>query len=55
MFILNSNDTVPLYEHVYNHIREHVLSRKLPRKFHNFGVKKVLLSANKACVFNIYP
>jgi len=30
MFILNSNDTAPLYKYIYNHIREHVLSKKLP-------------------------
>lgn len=30
MFILNSNDPVPLYKQLYNQIREHVLSGKLP-------------------------
>jgi len=30
MFILNSNDTAPLYKQLYNQIREHVLSGKLP-------------------------
>lgn len=30
MFILNSNDQVPLYKQLYNQIREHVLSGKLP-------------------------
>src|SRR5947207_1911630 len=29
MFILNSNDPVPLYKQLYNQIREHVLSGKL--------------------------
>ena len=30
MFILNSNDTAPLYKQLYNQIREQVLSGKLP-------------------------
>ncbi|GFE58960.1 PLP-dependent aminotransferase family protein [Geobacter sp. AOG1] len=30
MFILNSNDTTPLYKQLYNQIREYVLSGKLP-------------------------
>ena len=30
MFILSSNDSVPLYKQLYNQIREHVLSGKLP-------------------------
>jgi len=30
MFILNNNDTAPLYKQLYNQIREHVLSGKLP-------------------------
>jgi len=30
MFILNSNDPVPLYKQLYGQIREHVLSGKLP-------------------------
>ena len=30
MFILNRNDTAPLYKQLYNQIREHALSGKLP-------------------------
>jgi GntR family transcriptional regulator/MocR family aminotransferase len=30
MFILNSNDSVPLYKQLYNQIREHILTGKLP-------------------------
>lgn len=30
MFILNTNDTAPLYKQLYKQIREHVLSGKLP-------------------------
>jgi DNA-binding transcriptional regulator YhcF (GntR family) len=30
MFILDTNDPVPLYRQLYHQIREHVLSGKLP-------------------------
>jgi GntR family transcriptional regulator/MocR family aminotransferase len=30
MFVLNSNNTVPLYKQLYNQIKEHILSGKLP-------------------------
>ena len=30
MYILNNNDSVPLYKQLYNQIREHVLSGNLP-------------------------
>lgn len=30
MFILNGNDSVPLYKQLYNQIREHILSGRLP-------------------------
>lgn len=33
MFILNRNDTAPLYKQLYNQIREHALSGETVRKF----------------------